>query len=385
MPLIHIGVCGIGLGHADRCKKIASSLLKRGHDTSISTYGEVAVLFERLGYKVNRNFEVGYGLSDQGAVSIKSTVLRNLTFPIRFMMQVSYEARWLDELRPSVVLSDTRASTVIASRLMDIPCIVLLNQYRVLVRSDRWHRLSGLTEGVLSGVIERVWGLADEIAIADYPPPYTISEMNLTLRDDDAKKAVYLGCLLNHDLERYKDSSRYKAEFGFDPDELVILIHATGPRPERTKFNAIMESIVPELEEFQILYTRGTFGGETNVRRGSHLIIDWIEDEYSALAAADIVVTRGGQTTLAKALSLGKRIISIPISGHTEQRANAESLASKNAAIALEEEEVSPTSLRTAIGAALNSIDSRTLKAYVDIAASLRGTERLIDLILSYC
>lgn len=382
MRCIYIGICGIGMGHADRSSKLASLLLRRGCSVSISTYGDAVEFLRRKGFEVNVNLKVEYGLSDRGELSIKSTIIKNLTFPIRFLIQLAYELRWLDELRPSVVLSDTRASTVLAARSLGIPCIVLLNQYRVLVMSERWRRLAAVTEAVASGLIEEIWGLADVIAIADFPPPYSISKANLSLRKDDAVKSIYLGCISDVDLSRYRDQERYKEELGFDPNEPLILFHAAGPSTERERFNSLVERMLPTLSDFHVIYTRGRANGNEKIRRGRHLIADWIDDEYAAIAAADVVVTRSGQTTIAKSLALGKRLVLIPIPRHTEQISNAKTVARRNVAIVLDERTLTPELLREAIERALDGLNEKVLREYAELASSLKGTEELVNLIL---
>lgn len=381
MRRVYIGVCGIGLGHASRCKAIVDRLLADGNYVSLSSYGDSIPYFASLGLPVNRSPEVGYGLGHDGSVSIKATINRNILLPLRVLNQTAIEARMIDEFQPDVVLSDSRASTILAARMLGIPSVLLLNQYNVIVRSSRWWRLAELTESA-SSVIELIWDSSDKLIISDYPPPYTVSETNLMLRRRAEAKAAFSGPLLERRPSDYPPQEELKERLGFDPSEPLILILSTGPLIERRVFAELMQRSLVGLSGYQVVMTLGRPGGDRWERRGDHLLMDWSRDDYELLAASDVVVTRAGQSTLTKALAYGKPLVVVPIPRHTEQESNADSLVSKGVAVPLREAEVSPRSLRDAVRTALDSIDDSALSAYRALASELRGVGLVVDALM---
>ncbi|RLG02542.1 MAG: hypothetical protein DRN61_06315, partial [Thaumarchaeota archaeon] len=49
---VHVGVCGIGFGHASRVVTVISALKDRGWEVSVSSYGDGVKYLERSGSEV---------------------------------------------------------------------------------------------------------------------------------------------------------------------------------------------------------------------------------------------------------------------------------------------------------------------------------------------
>ncbi len=376
-----MGVCGIGLGHASRSMVIAEKLLSRGCELSISTYGDAVEYFTRHGFRINKIPSVGYGLGPDGAFSFRGTILKNVFLPLRVMAQTLIEIRIMDEAEALAAFSDTRATTVLAAKLLGIPVALLLNQFYILVRSERWRRLAEVAEAA-SSIVGHVWSLSDEIMIADYPPPLTVSEENLRLPEDVARRTVYVGPVMSRRPRDYASRTMLKEELGFNPDEPLVLMQATGPRLERERIADRLMQALPALRDLQVVFTRGRPAGTVSVRTDRHWVLDWFEDEYRLLAAADVVLTRAGQSLLTKALAYGCRLIVVPIPRHSEQESNAQSLLRRNAAVIVREESLSPETVRNAVMRALESLDEGVLKKYSEQAEMLGGVDEVVGRIL---
>lgn len=111
-------------------------------------------------------------------------------------------------------------------------------------------------------------------------------------------------------------------------------------------------------------------------------LVEWYDDEYELLGAADVVVTRAGQTLTAKALAFKCRLVLIPIPRQTEQESNAKSLTQNRVAVTLKEGEVSAESLKQAIQNALDRIDDSDLQRYSRFVANVKPVERVLELLL---
>jgi uncharacterized protein (TIGR00661 family) len=378
MARIHFSVCGIGLGHASRCRPIILEAIKRGHDVSISTYGDAVSYFERLGLNVLEVPAVDYGRDARGAVSIKATLLQNIFLPLKVTAQTLIEARIIEEFGADAVVSDTRASAILAARLTGIRSTLILNQYNVLLQKDRLPRLAAFFEDIINSFTV-AWSLSHRLLIADYPPPLTISRENLRMRRVDELRAEYVGPILERLPGDYPPRDKLKEKLGFDPSKPLVAVVPTGPHPDRTRFRDLLVPLLHRQKGFQAIMT-GAVGGQVN--EGVRLV-EWYEDEYELLAASDVVVTRAGQTLAAKALAFNCRLVVIPIPRQTEQESNAKSLAENGVAVILREGDLSVESLSASVKKALDEIDTAALQKYSRHAANARPVERILDMALS--
>jgi uncharacterized protein (TIGR00661 family) len=341
---IHFGVCGIGYGHAARSSVIIRELEKRGFTITVSSYGDGLRYLKSAGVDVLPSPPVSYGVLPEGKVSIKMTIYRNITLPIRFMEQVSCELGYAEGA--DLVLSDSRASTTLAGKILGKPTLTMLNQFNMRIEYPRYRRLIELLEAACYAPGE-IWGLSDEILIADYPPPYTISKRNLVIPDKLLEKTRFMGPV----VERLEDPRRDEIceMYGLDPEGgPIIFYHASGPAHER---GVLTRQILPILDEiageYRVIVTLG--GDEPEYVAERAKVYRWVEDPMKIFAISDLVICRAGQTTLAKALASGKPVIMIPIPAHGEQLGNALSVAESGAGIILEQDQLSRETLGSAI------------------------------------
>ncbi|MEM3120209.1 MAG: glycosyltransferase family protein [Nitrososphaerota archaeon] len=381
MRHIHFSVCGIGLGHASRCKPLILESIRRGVRVTVSTYGDAVDYFERYGISVLRVPGLDYGRTEQGEVSIKATLLKNLFLPLKVMAQTLIEAQIIEESEADAILADTRASAVLASRITGVPSILIINQYNVILQKDRLPGLSSFFEDFINS-FTIAWSLSDSLLIADYPPPLTISRDNLVMRDKDERRVEYIGPMLEKIPSDYQSRAKIKERMGLDPSLPLVAIIPTGPRPDRARFIEIITPLLLHLKDLQIIMT-GVRGG-LGVSRGDDRLrlVEWYDDEYELLGAADVVVTRAGQTLTAKALAFKCRLVLIPIPRQTEQESNAKSLTQNRVAVTLKEGEVSAESLKQAIKNALDRIDDSDLQRYSRFVANVKPVERVLELLL---
>ncbi len=161
---------------------IAEELNKRGISTVFSTY------LDGLEYaKHNRlpTFEavpLNFRVTADGAIDFKMTAATaGFSLGIRtFLRQVTREIQFLKRFRPDVVVSDSRASSLVAARLLRIPVALVLNQFRVeIMRRPTGRRLSlhdrlfffiaNIGWLFIRTAIQLVWGTSQVILIPDLP------------------------------------------------------------------------------------------------------------------------------------------------------------------------------------------------------------------------
>lgn len=378
MKHIHFSVCGIGLGHASRCVPLIRESLKRGCRVTISTYGDAINYFQRLGLRVNAVPALDYGRGRLGEVSLKATMLKNVFLPLKVAAQTMIESHLIEDSGADVVLSDTRASAIFASRVTRVPNVLMLNQYRVILQKDKWPRAAAFFEDFINAFTV-AWSLSDRVFLADYPPPLTISRENLHMRKADQARAEFIGPILEKLPSHYPSRDRLKEMLGINPSHPLITVIPTGPTPDRNRFVDLVLPLLPTLTEFQVIMT----GVKTKNIAGDQLrnlrLVEWYEDEYELLSASDIIITRAGQTLTAKALAFGCRLVLVPIPRQTEQESNAKSLVEKRVAMVLNEREINRENLVRVVKSVYEEIDEENLKQYTRLAASTNSLQRVIN------
>jgi UDP:flavonoid glycosyltransferase YjiC (YdhE family) len=377
----HVAVCGIGFGHASRSLPIIRRLLARGHDVTVTSYGDGLSYLKASGVEVNAVTGVDYGRSPDGGVSVRWTILRNLLLPLRVSHQILQEMALIERWRPEVVLSDTRASAVIAARALGVPVLTLLNQYRTAI-IHRKHQRAVEVANALIDLVPRVWNLSEKVLVADYPPPYTISSRNLPLRESEVRKVEFVGPVLGVRRDEYPEREEAKRSLGFRPDEPLVCVLTTGPASERKSFRERVLGALEGIADLQVLFSLGEPGSGGKQVRGKHLIVPWLEDEHLALSAADVVISRAGQTTVLKSIAFGCRMVLMPVPDHAEQTGNAASAASKGLAVVVDQRDLNPDSLRSAVLSALE-LDDAPFSFYAELTRSLGGLERVLELVES--
>ncbi|MEM3953003.1 MAG: glycosyltransferase family protein, partial [Nitrososphaerota archaeon] len=138
MLKIHLGVCGIGYGHADRILTISKKLYEKGCTLIISSYGEGLEYLRKHGLRVYKVPAVDYGVLHEGKVSIKMTIFKNILLPIQVLKQIAYEVSIIDNGEVDLVVSDSRASTVIAAKILGKPTVTILNQFNIKIHYPKY-------------------------------------------------------------------------------------------------------------------------------------------------------------------------------------------------------------------------------------------------------
>jgi UDP:flavonoid glycosyltransferase YjiC (YdhE family) len=371
---IHFGVCGIGYGHAARSSLIIRELERRGFTITVSSYGDGLRYLESSGIDALLSPPVSYGVLPEGKVSIKITIYRNIALPIRFMEQLSCELGYAEGA--GLVLSDSRVSTTLAGKILGKPTFTILNQFNIRIKYPRYRRLIELLEAACYAPGE-IWGLSDEILIADYPPPYTISKRNLVIPDKLLEKTSFIGPVVER-LEGNPRRDEICEMYGLDPEGgPIIFYHASGPAHERRALTMQILPILDEIaDEYQVIATLG--GDEPGYAAERAGVYRWVEDPMKIFAISDLVICRAGQTTLAKALASGKPMIIIPIPAHGEQFGNALSVAESGAGIILEQDQLSRETLESAMRRILSEESFReSAEEYRRLHAKLNPIEQI--------
>jgi len=170
-----------------------------------------------------------------------------------------------------------------------------------------------------------------------------------------AKKSL-TGPLVRRGLDQ-GDRVRALAEFGLEPGRFTVL--AMGGSGGAHAINMTMKDAAPLLKDvpdLQVLHQTGEkdasdvkYGyGRSGVKA---VVLPYIHDMAGAYAAADLVVSRSGATTVAELAVLGKRAVLVPYpyAADNHQEYNARSLAERGGADVIVQKELAPAGLAEAI------------------------------------
>ncbi len=121
---IYLAPCGMGVGHISRCKTITNLLTEHGWSIFVSTYSDGLEYAKGLGYQLVETVPLTMKTNSDGGIDFKLTaatspgLFRGLWSILR---QIIAEIRNIQRIKPALVVSDSRASSLIAARLLGVP------------------------------------------------------------------------------------------------------------------------------------------------------------------------------------------------------------------------------------------------------------------------
>ncbi|MBT7914585.1 hypothetical protein HN588_11840 [Candidatus Bathyarchaeota archaeon] len=302
------------------------------------------------------------------------------------MEQIKFEVEQMQTFKPDLVFVDTRVSTIMAARMLRIPCVLILNQFLPRAPRETDTNFWKLVDGTVMTVLGWMWALSNRLIIPDFPEPYTISLDSLRAPHRYGAKMSLVGSIMNFMPENSVDASTIRAELGLD-DQVLVYAGISGPRPERMPLIRMLAPIFSRFpDKYHVVMSMGDpNGGNKPKKVGNVTLIPWIEDRYSFLKACDIVISRGGHETIMQSIGANKPSIIIPMPRHPEQYGNARRAMDIGVAQAMHQKEVSKESLVRRIEYLLEN--DLALEVLVDMNQTRhlsKGLERIIEIIAEY-
>ena len=386
---VYFSPCGIGLGHVGRCVPIARELENRGVETFFSTYNEgLRFLKSENAKNVVEAPPVGLKVKPDGTIDFRRTAANPGPFVASYLLtkQVVAEIENMKAFKPDVVVSDSRATPVIAAKLMGIPCLCILNQFQIIIpRRKRFLRLAKFADMISLTLIGKIW-TAGLTLIPDFPPPYTISVGNLNIPKAYRRKVKLVGPIIHVRPEQLPNKEKLREKLGLD-ERPVIFAPISGPVKERAFFTGILRKIFMEFpKDFQIVMSLGYPNAPTDPMQYENLrIYRWMADQtrFEYLKACDLVISRAGHTTISQSIYYGKPMILIPTPSHTEQLNNAKRTAQIGIAKVMAQRKLTTKTLLKNVEKTLKDekIYERTIQVQNEVSG-VNGLETSTEIIL---
>lgn len=342
---VYFSPCGIGLGHVGRCIPIARRLGEKKVEVMFSTYQEGIRYVEREKLRLVKAPPIGFRVKPDGTIDFRQTAANPGPFfaSFTFMKQVNAEIEAIENFKPDVVVSDSRASPLLAARILGIPRMCILNQFQVIIpRKRRFLRLARFADFITLAIVGKMWTSGNVVLIPDFPQPYTISTGNLNVPKSYRKKVRLIGPILSKHPDKMPTKKELRRKLKLPLDKPVIFAPISGPIRERAFLTGILRRILLEFpENYNIILSLGYPNADAEaILHGNLRIYKWIPNRFEYLKACDLVISRAGHGTLMQCMCYGKPMILVPTPSHTEQLNNAKQAEKLGAAKVIEQEEL---------------------------------------------
>lgn len=166
-------------------------------------------------------------------------------------------------------------------------------------------------------------------------------------------------------------ASRGRSSFGLAYNRPVLLVTGAsqGARTVNESVTRIWPEFLKRFPDWQLLHLTGTADeaatrkayDRANLPRSSTHVQAFTHEMWNAIAAADVVISRAGASTLAELTALGKPGILLPYPFHKDrhQHANAEVLVRAGAAVLVEDTKDAETTAGPLLTALVQFADAR--------------------------
>jgi UDP-N-acetylglucosamine--N-acetylmuramyl-(pentapeptide) pyrophosphoryl-undecaprenol N-acetylglucosamine transferase len=380
---------GVGLGHASRLLMVADHLKQEGTDVRFSSYGEAASYVSLKGYECATVSPVEFAWSMEGGFSVKHSVANIPMWFANFSRQVNQETRNMLMCGPDVVVSDSRLSPLVASRVLKIHSIVVLNQIKLLL-SPRLRDLAAarMFENAIGELLGSMWAMADRVLVPDLPPPYTLSAHNIWDIGSAAHKLEYVG-FASPKPQINEDQVRKVAQrLGLDRTRPLVFVHVSGPFQTRPSLIKVALEMAKRLDpKIQFIISEGNPKGKSEPTRMGKLswFYEWCPVRDEIFAISDLLVLRGGHVALSQAIQFGKPVVTVPIENHGEQLGNSAKLVELGAAVMVHPKQLRPEQLGDAIEKVLGNPDyKKRAMGLQRLAEKLNAIDNIVQIVRSY-
>lgn len=384
---VYFSPCGIGLGHVGRCIPIARRLREKNIEVMFSTYKEGIRYVEREKLTLVKAPPIGFQVKPDGTIDFRQTAVNPGPFfaSFTFMKQVNAEIEAIESFKPDVVVSDSRASPLLAAKILGIPRICILNQFQVIIpRKKHFLRLARFADSMTLAIIGKMWTSGNVVLIPDFPQPYTISTGNLNVPKSYRKKVRLIGPILSKHPNELPTQKELRKKLKLSSDKPVIFAPISGPIRERAFLTGMLRRILLEFpDDFDVVLSLGYPNADTKpISHGKLRIYNWIPNRFEYLKACDLVTSRAGHGTLTQCMCYGKPMILVPTPSHTEQLNNAKQAKELGVAKIIEQEELNKQKLLESVHQILESEIPEKLKQVQKEVRQYNGLENAVRAII---
>ena len=288
---------------------------------------------------------------------------QNLLFPLKFISSLLKSRSIIKRFKPDAVIGTggfASGAVVKVAGQMGIPTFI-----------QEQNSYAGITNKMLAKNAHKICVAYD--AMEQFFPKEKIVKTGNPIRDG----------LLN--IGEYRSEGLSYFHLDSQRKTLLVLGGSLGAR----RINQLIEQQLPLFEQLgvQVLWQCGKLYYEEYKKYNSEQIrvLAFIDRMELAYAAADVIISRAGASSVSELCVVGKPVIFIPSPNVAEdhQTKNARAIADKQAAILLRESELNEQFANTFSKLIADEAQQEALSAHIKALAQPNATKDIVNLILN--
>ena len=288
---------------------------------------------------------------------------QNLLFPLKFISSLLKSRNIIKRFKPDAVIGTggfASGAVVKVAGQMGIPTFI-----------QEQNSYAGITNKMLAKNAHKICVAYD--AMEQFFPKEKIVKTGNPIRDG----------LLN--IAQYRSEGLSYFHLDSQRKTLLVLGGSLGAR----RINQLIEQQLPLFEQLgvQVLWQCGKLYYEEYKKYNSEQvrILAFIDRMELAYAAADVIISRAGASSVSELCVVGKPVIFIPSPNVAEdhQTKNARAIADKQAAILLRESELNEQFANTFSKLIADEAQQEALSAHIKALAQPNATKDIVNLILN--
>lgn len=288
---------------------------------------------------------------------------QNLLFPLKFISSLLKSRSIIKRFKPDAVIGTggfASGAVVKVAGQMGIPTFI-----------QEQNSYAGITNKMLAKNAHKICVAYD--AMEQFFPKKKIVKTGNPIRDG----------LLN--IAQYRSEGLSYFHLDSQQKTLLVLGGSLGAR----RINQLIEQQLPLFEQLgvQVLWQCGKLYYEEYKKYNSEQVrvLAFIDRMELAYAAADVIISRAGASSVSELCVVGKPVIFIPSPNVAEdhQTKNARAIADKQAAILLRESELNEQFANTFSKLIANEAQQEALSAHIKALAQPNATKDIVNLILN--
>lgn len=302
MHKVLYGISPIGLGHATRALVVTKLLQSAGIDVRMFSGGKAAAFLKAEGYNVKD--VVTDTVPEVVDGEMKNTSLWYLHSWAALRSTKPKTEKLFEEYRPDLIVCDEEFSGVQVA--LDTKCRnVFISDELELGFARTW--FTRLVEKRVERWYKHLQDSVDLLIVPDF--------------GQDSGNRKYVEPIVR---EVTKTRSQVLNDYGLPLSGKFVLFCMSGSGIG----DFLLEKVVAEMGRSAIPETYLAISGNrgSNVSRKSVYDLGIVRDNQNLIAAADLVISTAGKSTIDEAASSGTPVITIPIRNHAEQERNAATL-----------------------------------------------------------
>lgn len=290
---------------------------------------------------------------------------QNLLAPLLLFVGFIQSIWLLKKLRPVLVIG--------AGGFVQVPVIYAAWLLRIPRAIHQQDILASLSNSLCAPVANLITTTFHD-SVKDFPQGSGIGDNYLT-----SNKVFWTGNPVRSKLKHLPEPEQAKKSLGLSTDLPVLLVFGGG-----SGASALNQLITENLESLtkvvQILHSTGP-GKMTTRSSGNYHALEFIENMPMAYAAADIVLARAGIGTLTELALVERPSIIVPMP-ETHQELNAFALYHSQAALVLDQVQITPQVLIEAIRKIMfNPSYAKSLTANMSQLFPKQANEKIVELL----